>query len=122
MGRPLERLARWRRERAAALLGCASEVGIPSDEGDRLAGGQGARQMNRVVAAQGEPFGELSCVARELCVDGYSGELALDRLELGQRALVRRRGEASRAPRRPKSSATLGVGEDARRSGVRARP
>jgi hypothetical protein len=116
------RLACWWRERAAVLLGCASEVGIPRDERDRPAGRQGARQMNSVIAAQGEPFGELPGLACELCVHGYPRELFLDRLELGQRTLVRGRGDASRPPRRPKSRAALGVGEDARRGGVRARP
>jgi hypothetical protein len=78
----------WR-ERAAGLRGCASEIGIPSGERHRPAGGQGARQMNGVVATQGEPFGKLSGVACELCIHCYPGQLALDRLEFGQRALVR---------------------------------
>jgi hypothetical protein len=78
--------------------------------------------MNSVVAAQGEPFGELPGVACELRVHGYPRELALDRLELGQRALVRGRGEASRSACRAKSRAPLGIAQDARRGGVRARP
>jgi len=55
--------------------------------------------MNSVVAAQPEPLAELPGVACQLYVHGYPGEIALDRLELGQRALVRCRGEASCAPR-----------------------
>jgi hypothetical protein len=78
--------------------------------------------MNSVVAAQGEPFGELPGVACELRVHRYSGELALNRLELGQSTLVRGCGQTSCTPGRPKSRAALGVGEDARRGGVRARP
>ena len=78
--------------------------------------------MNSVIAAQREPFGELPGLACELCVYGYPREFVLDRLELGQRALVRGRGEASRAPGRAESGTALGVGEDARRGGVRARP
>lgn len=78
--------------------------------------------MDSVVASQGEPFGEIACLACELGVHGYPGEFALDRLELGQRALVRGRGEASRAQGRAESGTALGVGEDARRGGVRARP
>ena len=78
--------------------------------------------MNSVVAAQGEPFGEFAGVACEVRVDGYPRELAVDRLELGERVFVRSRGKASCAQRRAKSRAALGVGEDARRGGVRARP
>ena len=78
--------------------------------------------MNSVVAAQDEPIGEIPGVACELRVHGYPREFPLDRLELGQRALVGGRGEASSAACRAKSRAALGVGEDARRGGVRTRP
>ena len=78
--------------------------------------------MNGVVAAQGEPFGERASVTGELRVDGYPGELAVDGLELCDRELVRGRRETSCALCRPKRRAALGVGEDARRGGVRARP
>jgi len=78
--------------------------------------------MNSVVAAQREPFGEIPGVACELRVHRYPREFPLDRLELDQRTLVGGRGEASSAARRAKSRAALGVGEDARRGGVRARP
>jgi hypothetical protein len=116
------RLASWWRESAAVLFGCVSQGGIPTDERDRPAGRQGARQMDGVVASQGEPFGEFAGVACKVRVDRNPQELAVDRLELGERAFVRSRGEASRAQRRAKSRAALGVGEDARRRGVRARP
>jgi hypothetical protein len=78
--------------------------------------------MNSVAAAQREPFGELPGVVCELCVHGDPQELSLDRLELRERALVGGRGEASSAACRAKCRAALGVGEDARRGGVRARP
>jgi hypothetical protein len=78
--------------------------------------------MDSVVAAQGEPFGEIACSACELGVNGDPRESAVDRLELGQRALVRGWGEASRAPGRAQSGTALGVGKDARCGGVRTRP
>lgn len=118
----VRRLASWWRESAAGLCGCVSQSGIPTDERDRPAGRQGARQMNGVIATQGEPFGQLPGVASELRVHAYPRELAVDRLELGQRPCVRRRGQASRAARGAESRAALGIGEDARRGGVGARP
>jgi hypothetical protein len=65
------RLASWWRESAAVLFGCASQGGIRTDECDRPAGRQGARQMDSIVASQGEPFGEFAGVARKARVDPY---------------------------------------------------
>ena len=78
--------------------------------------------MNSVVATQREGLGELASLVRKFRVDGYPGELAVDRLELGDRALVRGRREASLTSRRRERCAALGVGEDARRGGILARP
>lgn len=78
--------------------------------------------MHGVVAAQREAFGELASAARELRVYSYPREVAVDRLKLGQRALVRGRGQACGSPRCSKRRAALGVGEDAGGGGVRARP
>lgn len=112
----------WWRERAAGLRGCVSEIGVPTDERDRATERQCARQMNGVVAAQLEPFGEIPGFTCELRIHRYPGELALNQLELGQSTLVRGFGQTSCTPGCPKSRAALGVGEDARRGGVRARP
>jgi hypothetical protein len=74
--------------------------------------------VNCVVAAQGEPLGELAGLACKVYVDADERQFAVQRLEVIERARVRGGGEPGTAPCGRERGATLGVGEDARDPGM----
>ncbi|HEX7244014.1 MAG TPA: hypothetical protein VF245_00430 [Solirubrobacterales bacterium] len=77
-------------------LGRTPQVGVPADHHDvPLAKLQGADEMDGVIAAKLELFGELARPADEVLVDSDRDQLAREVLELRQRSRVCRLRQAS---------------------------
>ena len=78
--------------------------------------------MDRVVTAQAQLLGQITCRARQGDVDAYEDQLVLDRLEVLDGLGVVRRREPVATLCRGQRGAALRVGEDAGRRRVPGLP
>src|SRR5205807_8074779 len=100
--------------RAPALQGRAPEVAIPADEHDLGSERQRAREMDCVVAAQGELISKLAGVPGQVAVDSYQRQIVEHRVELVASVPVARRTQPSRACGRRERRPSLWITEDTR--------
>jgi hypothetical protein len=107
----------------ADLLGRTSEISIPGhDDGFLTAELERGSEVNRVVTAKSEIFGELAGATGEVRIDPDRDQICLQLLKGRQSLCVLVLPQAVLAPPGRQSRASLRVGEDAGRRRMGAGP
>ena len=110
-------------ESQANSLGCGREISIPGHDHDLLiAEFEGGGEVDCVISAQAEAFGEFSAPSGEADIDADAKQFALEVLERGEGLGVPPLVKATLAPRCGEGRPALRVGEDARCRRVAAVP